>query len=102
MTGAVHLIEPRTAWFLAALATAPAGVWAWAKFRRTACGRAAAFWRAVLAVFATVIATWIALAVWIAPTHPALFTAWTVLTLAGQVAWIAARRMTSPSEKESA
>ncbi|MFI5672915.1 hypothetical protein [Streptomyces sp. NPDC051704] len=102
VTGAVHLIEPRTAWFLAALALAPAGVWAWGMLRRRSASRQAALWRAVLAAFATAVGAWIVLAVWFAPTRPALFTAWTVLTLAAQVAWLVARRLTLVSEKESA
>ncbi|WP_327132122.1 hypothetical protein OG311_14325 [Streptomyces sp. NBC_01343] len=102
VTGAVHLIEPRTAWFLAALALAPAGVWAWGMLRRRPASRQAALWRAALAAFATAVAAWFALAVWFAPTRPALFTAWTVLTLAAQVAWLVARRLTLVSEKESA
>ncbi|WP_053690365.1 hypothetical protein [Streptomyces sp. WM6372] len=102
VTGVVHLIEPRTAWFLAVLALAPAGVWAWGMLRRRPTSRQAVLWRALLAAFTTAVGAWFALAVWFAPTHPALLTAWTVLTLAAQVAWLVARRMTLVSEKESA
>ncbi|MFI6150442.1 hypothetical protein [Streptomyces sp. NPDC051109] len=104
ITGVVHLVEPRTAWFLAALALAPAGVWVWVLLHRRPTSRRAATLRAVFASFATAVAAWIALAVWFAPTRAALFTAWTVLTLATQVAWIVARHLTpaAVSEKESA
>ncbi|WP_329313304.1 hypothetical protein OG723_12195 [Streptomyces sp. NBC_01278] len=102
VTGAVHLIEPRTAWFLAVLAVAPVGVWAWGMLRRRPTSRQAAALRALLAAFATAVGAWLALAVWFGPVQPALFTAWTVLTLAAQVAWLVARRLTFVSEKESA
>ncbi|MEV0987121.1 hypothetical protein [Streptomyces sp. NPDC049949] len=101
MTGVVHLLEPRTAWVFAVLALAPAGAWAWSMVRRRPTSRQATLLRALLAAFTTACAAWLALAVAFAPTHPALFTAWTVLTLAAQVGWFVGRRLTSVTEKES-
>ncbi|MGW5341764.1 hypothetical protein [Streptomyces sp. NPDC004050] len=101
LTGVVHLIEPRTGWVLAVLALAPAGVWAWGMLRRRPTSRQAIVWRALLAAFATAAGAWIALAAGFGPAHPALFTAWAVLTLISQTGWLMARRLTVVTEKES-
>ncbi|MFK0045265.1 hypothetical protein ACIQU4_14305 [Streptomyces sp. NPDC090741] len=101
MTGAVHLIEHRAAWAFAVLALAPVGIWWWAQLRRRPTSRHAALWRAEFAAFATACAAWLAAAVWFAPTHRVLSAAWAVLTLVSQISWLAARRLTSGTEKES-
>ncbi|MGW2037007.1 hypothetical protein [Streptomyces virginiae] len=101
VTGMLYLIEPRTAWALAVLALAPAGVWAWGMLRRRPSSRRAAIWRAVLAASATAGFAWIAVAAWVGPHRPSVFAAWAVLTLIAQVGWVVARRLTVVSEKES-
>ncbi|MEV4189946.1 hypothetical protein [Streptomyces toxytricini] len=101
VTGAVHLIEPRTAWAFAALALAPAGVWAWGTLRHRPLSRHAALWRALLAVSATAGTAWIAAAVGFGPLRPPVFTAWIVLTAAAQAGWVVARRLTATTMKEN-
>ncbi|MFD5620686.1 hypothetical protein [Streptomyces yangpuensis] len=100
LTGVVHLIEPRTAWALAPLALAPAGVWAWIARRRPAASRAAKTWRALITAAVTAAVGWVAVAVWFGPARPAVGLAWAVLTLVAQVAWLIASSLTT-TVKES-
>lgn len=101
LTEVVHLIEPRTGWVLAVLALAPAGVWVWGMLRRRPTSRQAVVWRALLAAFSTSATAWIAFAAGFGPAHPALLTAWAVLTLISQTGWLVARRLTAATEKET-
>ncbi|MFD8415557.1 hypothetical protein ACFV2Q_27985 [Streptomyces sp. NPDC059650] len=101
LTGAIHVIEPRTGWALAVLALAPAGVWVWGMLRRRPTSRQAVVWRALLAAFATTVGAWVSLAAGFGPAHPALFTVWAVLTLISQVGWLVTRRLTTVTEKGS-
>ncbi|MEW2417954.1 hypothetical protein AB0953_30210 [Streptomyces sp. NPDC046866] len=101
LTGAIHVTEPRIGWALAVFALAPAGVWAWGMLRRRPTSRQAVVWRALLAAFAAAGGAWVALAVGFGPAHPALFTAWAVLTLISQTGWLVARRLSSVTEKET-
>ncbi|MFF1779622.1 hypothetical protein [Streptomyces virginiae] len=99
--GLVHLIEPRTAWVLAPLALAPVGVWAWTARRRPATSRTAKTWRALLAAAATGAIGWVPVAIWFGPTAPVVALAWALLTLAAQIAWLIARRLTTTATKET-
>ncbi|MFD3542480.1 hypothetical protein ACFWUQ_23730 [Streptomyces sp. NPDC058662] len=101
VTGLVHLIEPRTAWFLTPLALAPVGVWAWITRRRPATSRTTRTWRALLAAAVTGAIGWVPVAIWFSPAHPAVALAWALLTLSAQVAWVIARRLTTTLTKES-
>ncbi|WP_371678346.1 hypothetical protein [Streptomyces sp. NBC_01276] len=101
VTGLVHLIEPRTAWFLAPIVLAPAGVWAWITRRRPATSRTATAWRALLAAAVTGAVGWVPLAVWFSPAAPAVTVSWALLTLAAQVAWLITRRLTTTATKET-
>ncbi|MFE6080047.1 hypothetical protein [Streptomyces virginiae] len=101
LTGLVHLIEPRTSWFLAPLALAPLGVWAWTARRRPATSRTARTWRALLTAAVTTAVAWVPVAIWFGPARPAVALAWALLTLTAQVAWLIARRLTTTTVKET-
>ncbi|MER5727567.1 hypothetical protein ABT084_04285 [Streptomyces sp. NPDC002138] len=99
--GVVHLIEPRTAWFLAPLALAPVAVWVSITRRRPATSRTTTTWRALAAAAATGVVAFVPVAIWFSPTHPAVALSWALLTLAAQLAWLIAGRLAPTYTKES-
>ncbi|GAB2993592.1 hypothetical protein GCM10023080_069880 [Streptomyces pseudoechinosporeus] len=97
--GIVHLAAAWVGLVLAGAAVLPLGWLAWVtKFRPTA-RRSVLKWRAGLALAATTVAAWAALAVAFSPVAGPLGWLWLLLTLTAQSAWLYARRTPNPAEE---